>query len=59
MKLKKVIHFFLRDFLERKFSLTKTKRKAAVKYFVDSFKFLEPNKNKYPENFEFNFLALI
>ena len=48
---------FLRDYLEGKFSLPK--RKKAVIFFLDLFKFLEPNKNKYPEFFEFSCLGLL
>lgn len=48
---------FLRDYLEGKFSLPK--RKKAVKFFIDLFKELEPNKNKYPEFFEFSCLGLL
>ena len=35
------------------------KRKKAVTFFLDLFKFLEPNKNKYPEFFEFSCLGLL
>lgn len=48
---------FLRDYIQGQFSLPK--RKTAVAYFIDLFKLVEPNKQKYPEYFEFISYALL
>ena len=47
----------IRDTFEGKIYLPK--RKNAVRYFIDLFKLIEPNKNKYPEFFEFVCYALL
>ncbi len=47
----------IRDTLEGKLSLPK--RKNAVRFFIDLFKFIDPYKSKYPDFFEFACYALL